>query len=314
MGLIGGRDAVGHRDVAHYGHHGRYGDFRIGAFDDGVDIERRTHEAVGGAVGAGKHRQPADLLPVIEDGELPVVERRIGHHLVLTAVVHRQAAVDILEDGAVARGVGDGQVQARLDTVREVGGVDAELLLRKLRNGFVDRGEIIQHILRPDAQPHDRARVARAFVDRFGQEQQVGDQPGLVHAVGDADVVAGSRQGAVFRGPEHRVVCVRPAPRRTARKDVKVGERILAPVHGTPGDGHTLGAEVDGPRAGRGFGGKKGQRRSAEHDRKSSFHKHDKLNISVAANRMLKGTKNSPLNQTGRNLRGPAQGACHGTA
>ena len=55
-------------------------------------------------------------------------------------MVHRQAAVDILEDGAVARGVGDGQVQARLDTVREVGGVDAKLLLRKLRNGFVDRG------------------------------------------------------------------------------------------------------------------------------------------------------------------------------
>ena len=182
------------------------------------------------------------------------------------------------------------------------------------RNGFVDRSEIIQHILRPDAQSHDRARIARAFVDRFGQEQQVGDQPGLVHAVGDADVVAGSRQGAVFRGPEHRVVCVRPAPRRTARKDVKVGERILAPVHGTPGDGHTLGAEVNGPRAGRGFGGKKGQRRNAEHDRKSSFHKHDKLNISVAANRMLKGTKNPPLKQTGRNLRGPAQGTCHGTA
>ena len=64
------------------------------------------------------------------------------------------------------------------------------------RNGFVDRSEIIQHILRPDAQSHDRARIARAFVDRFGQEQQVGDQPGLVHAVGDADVVAGSRQGA----------------------------------------------------------------------------------------------------------------------
>ena len=76
----------------------------------------------------------------------------------------------------------------------------------------------------------------------------------------------------------------------------------------------TLGAEVDGPRAGRRFGGKKDQRRSAEHDRKSSFHKHDKLNISVAANRMLKGTKNPPLKQTGRNLRGPAQGTCHGTA
>ena len=314
VGLVGRRDTVRHRDVAHDRHHGRDGDLRIGTLHDGVDVERRAHEAVRSAVGAGKHRQPADLLPVIEDGELPVVERRIGHHLVLTAVMHRQAAVDILEDGAVARRIGDGQMQARLHAVRKVGRVDAEFLLREFGDRLVHRGEIVEYVLRPDAQPHDRARVARAFVDRFGQEQQVGDQPGLVHAVGDADVVAGSRQGAVFRGPEHRVVCVRPAPRRTARKDVKVGERILAPVHGTPGDCHTLGAEVDGPRAGRGFGGKKGQRRSAEHDRKQIFHKHDKLSIPVAANRMLKGTKNSPLNQTGRNLRGPAQGACHGTA
>ena len=54
--------------------------------------------------------------------------------------MYDQLSFDVFEDGAVARGVGDGQVQARLDTVREVGGVDAKLLLRKLRNGFVDRG------------------------------------------------------------------------------------------------------------------------------------------------------------------------------
>ena len=188
--------------------------------------------------------------------------------------MHRQAAVDILKDGAVARGVGDGQVQARLDTVREVGGVDAELLLRKLRNGFVDRGEIIQHILRPDAQSHDRARIARAFVDGFGQEQQVGDQPGLVHAVGDADVVARGRKGAVFRGPEDGVVRIGSAAGGAARENIEVGQRVFAPVHGASRDSHAVGTEIDGARSGFRLCGKNGQRSGAEHGQKLCFHKH----------------------------------------
>lgn len=67
VGLVGRRDTVRHRVVAHDRHHGRDGDLRIGTLHDGVDVgERRAHEAVRSAVGAGKHRQAADLPPVVE--------------------------------------------------------------------------------------------------------------------------------------------------------------------------------------------------------------------------------------------------------
>ena len=55
-------------------------------------------------------------------------------------MVDFQFAVAILEDRAVARRIGNRQVEPRLHAVGQVGSVDAELLLRKLRNGFVDRG------------------------------------------------------------------------------------------------------------------------------------------------------------------------------
>jgi len=274
VGLVGRRDTVRHRDVAHDRHHGRDGDLRIGTLHDGVDVERRAHEAVRSAVGAGKHRQAADLPPIVEDRQLLVVEGRIGHHLILAAVVNHQPAVDVFEDGAVARRIGDGQMQARLNAVRKVGRVDAEFLLREFGDRLVHRGEIVEYVLRPDAQSHGGPRVARPLVNRFGQEEQVGDQPGLVHAVGDADVVARGRKGAVFRRPEDGVVRIGSAAGGAAREDIEVGQRVFAPVHGASRDGHAVGTEIDGARAGFRLCGKNGQRSGAEHGQKLCFHKH----------------------------------------
>ena len=168
-------------------------------------------------------------------------------------MVYLQFAVAVFEDRTVARSVGDGQMEPRFHAVRQVGGVEAELLLRKFGHGLVHGSEIVQHILRPDAQPHHGARVAGTLVDRLEQKQQAGDQPGLVHAVGDADVVAGGRERAVFRGPENRVVAVRTAALDAAREDVKVGERVLAPVHRAARHGHAVGPEVNGTGAGLGL-------------------------------------------------------------
>ena len=289
MRLVGRGDAVGNRDVAHDRHHGRHGDLRVGGLHDGVDIERRTHEAVRSAVGPRQHRQAADLPPVAENRQLVVVKGRIGHHLTLPSVVDFQFAVAILEDRAVARRIGNRQVEPRLHAVGQVGSVDAELLLRKFGHGLVHGGEIVEHILRPDAQPHDGARVAGTFVDRLGQEQQVGDQPGFVHAVGDADVVTCGRERPVFRGPEDGLVRVRTATHDAPREDVEVGERIFAPVHRPARDGHAVGSEVNGAGAGFGLRREDGQRSGAQHRQERCFHRLRKFwnHTSSASNRML---------------------------
>ena len=55
----------------------------------------------------GRKAQTVDALPIGVDGELLVEDRRVGHHRVFRVVVDDQLAADILEDGAVARGVGE---------------------------------------------------------------------------------------------------------------------------------------------------------------------------------------------------------------
>lgn len=271
MRAVGRGDAVGDRDVAHDRHNSRHGDGRVGALHDGIDIERRPHEPVGRAVGTGQHRQPADLFPIVVDRQLQVVGRRVGQHLVLPPPVDREPAVDVFEDGAVARGIGDRQVQPGLDAVGQVGRVDAERILRKGLHRFGHGGEIIQYILRPNAQPHHRPRIVRGFVDRFGQEEQVGDQPFFVHAVADADVVAGRRKRAVFRGPEQGVVRQGAAPFDAARKEVEVRLRIFAPVHRATGRNHSVRPQVD--RTGAGFDlPDPGKQRDAQHRQEGCFH------------------------------------------
>ncbi len=74
---------------------------------DRAEQERGTGEAVGRAVGAGQELKAADLLPVGIEGELLVVGRRVGHHLVLLAVMDHEFAVDVFQDRGITGGIGD---------------------------------------------------------------------------------------------------------------------------------------------------------------------------------------------------------------
>ena len=99
VGLGRRADAAGHADVAHDAENGGNGLAQIGGLGGGIDVERRAGEPVGGAVGARQHDGAADLLPVLVQGDLLAVDRRIGHDLVLPAVMDDQLAVDVLENG-----------------------------------------------------------------------------------------------------------------------------------------------------------------------------------------------------------------------
>ena len=81
--------------------------------------------------------------------ELLVVGRRVGHHLVLPAVVDDQLALDVLEDGRVAGRVGDGEMDRPLHAVRGDDRDRAEGFLAHLDDGLVDGREIVEHVLCP---------------------------------------------------------------------------------------------------------------------------------------------------------------------
>ena len=52
-----------------------------------------------------QHHRAADLLPVGVERELLVEHRRVGHHLLLAAMMDDLLAADIFDDRAVAGGV-----------------------------------------------------------------------------------------------------------------------------------------------------------------------------------------------------------------
>jgi hypothetical protein len=99
VGLGRRADATGHADVAHDTENGGNGLALIGGLGGGIDVKRRTGEAIGSAVGTRQHNGAADLLPVFVQCELVAVDRRVGHDLVLPAVVDDQFAFDVLENG-----------------------------------------------------------------------------------------------------------------------------------------------------------------------------------------------------------------------
>ena len=121
MGLVGRRNAERHRDVAHHAQHGRYTHRGIGRLRDDADIERRPRETVARTIRSGQHLQTSDRLPIVVDGQLQIVTRRIGHHPILPALMDPKPAVDVFQNGAVARRIRNGQMQARLRAVGHVG-------------------------------------------------------------------------------------------------------------------------------------------------------------------------------------------------
>lgn len=164
--------------------------------------------------------------------------------------MYDQLSFDVFEDGAVAGRVRYRQVKRRPAPVRQVGRVDAELVPAQRGDGLVDRGEVVEHILGPDAQAHHRAVVVRPRVRRLGQKQQIGHESPLVHAVASADVVSGRDDAAVAGGPPDRMLAETALFMHASRKQVDVRLRVFLPIHRAAGDDHAVGTQIYGSRAG----------------------------------------------------------------
>ena len=78
------------------------------------------------------------------------------------------------------------------------GSVDAESLLLQFVHGFAHGGEVVEHILRPDADAHYGAGVSGTVVYGLRQEQQSGHQSFLVHAVARTYIIACGNDTAVL--------------------------------------------------------------------------------------------------------------------
>lgn len=80
-----------------------------------------------GTMNLNTEGRAADRLPIGVQRQLLVERRRVGHHLVLPAMVDHQLAVEILEDRRIARRVGDRQVHRAGLAGGRLDGDDAEL-------------------------------------------------------------------------------------------------------------------------------------------------------------------------------------------
>jgi hypothetical protein len=64
---------------------------RVGRLLRRVDEKAGAGKMAGGAIGAGQHDGAPDLLPIFIEGQLLVLDRRVGHHLVLPAMGRRHS-------------------------------------------------------------------------------------------------------------------------------------------------------------------------------------------------------------------------------
>ena len=249
MGLVGRRNAERHRDVAHHAQHGRYAHRGIGRLRDDADIERRPRETVARTVRSGQHLQTSDRLPIVVDGQLQIVTRRIGHHPILPALMDPKPAVDVFQNGAVARRIRNGQMQARLRAVGHVGCVDVNPVAPQRTDRLGHRSEIVEHVLRPHRDPH-HGTLALLAVIRFGQKEQAGYQPRFVHAVARGEIVGRSDHAAVLGTPAKRRVAVVSGAFHAAGEEVEVRPDLLLPIHRPPRNDQPVTPQIDRPRTG----------------------------------------------------------------
>jgi hypothetical protein len=84
---------------------------------------------------------------------------------------------------------------------------------------------------------------------RLGEVEQVGDQALFIHAVGRGAFVDGRHDAPILAPPGERRLSV-AGPLESARVQPKIRVHVRdEPVHGSPGDGLSVLAEVDGTAA-----------------------------------------------------------------
>ena len=252
VGLLGGGKAVGYGDVADDAEDtGERNDGILG-LRDGVDVKRRSCEAIGGAVCSWQHDCSADLTPVTIEGELLVEGGGVGHDLILAVVVDDLLPIDVFDDGAVAGGVGHGEMESgEALFARDAGSDDSEGLGGQDIDSFLHGGEVVEDVLGPDGNGEARFAGVVLRILRLDQPEDVGDEAFFIHAVGGRDLVAGSDDTAVLRGPVDGVGTSLTGALHASGEDPEVCEDIDLPVHRACSDDVTVVSQVDGTSAGR---------------------------------------------------------------
>ena len=134
-------------------------------------------------------------------------------------------------------------------TVWHLGSIDSECLFLQFVYGFAYGGEVIEYVLRPNADAHCRTGISGTIIYRLGQEQKAGYQPFFVHAVARTDVVACCNDTAVFGSPLHCFAFIVSGSLYPSGKDINITHYIFFPVHCTTCDNHIVRSDVSGTRA-----------------------------------------------------------------
>ena len=166
-------------------------------------------------------------------------------------MVNHLLALDVLDDGAVARRIRHRQVKCCQPVLAGhlIGDDDKRLLAQRI-DRLRDRREIIQHILRPERDGESGLVRLRLRVARLDQPQQVRVQPLLVHAVGGRDIVARGDDASILGAPFDRMRPCLSAAMYPSGQYPQVGPDIVLPIHRSGGDDGSIRPQVDSPRAG----------------------------------------------------------------
>ena len=233
MGLVRCGDTERYRNIAHYAQYTGYGNLCIRCLRNGIDVERCAYKAVTGAVGSRQHIQPAYLFPIVVDSQLEFIFGRVGHYLILLAFMYLKVSVYVFQDSRVSGFICDGQMQGGSGSVGQVWCINAEGFFFQFIHSFAYGCKIVEYVLRPDTDAHNRAVVSRAVVNGLRKEEQAGNQTFLVHTVAGTYVITGGNDATVLGSPVHCIPFVVACPLHASWEYIDVTHKVFFPVHRT---------------------------------------------------------------------------------
>ena len=172
-----------------------------------------------------------DFVPVVEDGVHLWPFRVVGHGELVAGVVYSHCSVIELQDGCLAAGVGYAPVESGDSASVESRASDGEIMFLEHGHNLVGGGVHVEKPCHKDRQGDGRTAVLVSSVIYSSlAEQSVYHKPFLVHALGDAAVVADGVYCPVFRCPFHAARLVVPLFTYSGRIDIEVGRDRCLPV------------------------------------------------------------------------------------
>ena len=168
--------------------------------------------------------------------ELLVVDRRVGHHLILRPVVDLQFALNKLDDRRVPAGIRERQMPgSRLSAQQQRHDLEARVV--RPRDGLGDGREVVQEVLQADRQAESGPLQVACAVVCLGQVEAVTGEPRFVDAIACDFAVHRGHDAAVARGPLQGLAVGHARSTHPARQSPDVGPRVFEPIH-APADKH----------------------------------------------------------------------------